>query len=181
MLRPLRSVDEFAPFIDAFILGASGVVSMHSADKNQIFSGSQFILDFVSRVDDDIHMDRNHVLKLLTEDYIATGDTPHTTDYLRVACQMLTISTRAWLESIDKFREIRHQPEVEFFRHIRNASAHGNTFRFKKYKDGQEEPVRSAVWRKIEITKKMEGTRLFFEFLSAGDLIYLLDDIGSLL
>jgi len=70
-------------------------------------------------------------------------------------------------------------PERELFRHIRNASSHGNSFYFNK-----DQPSRPAVWqsRIIPTSPKgtgnpLFGTTCFFEYLGPADLIRLLWDI----
>jgi hypothetical protein len=44
-------------------------------------------------------------------------------------------------------------PEFEFFRHLRNAAVHGNSFYFKK-----DEPRRPASWGTLVIDHKLKGT-----------------------
>jgi hypothetical protein len=66
----------------------------------------------------------------------------------------------------------------EFFRHVRNAAAHGGTFSFK-----EKEPVRPARWRELEVTRALQGTPLFDGFsyqsglLGPGDPLRLLWDV----
>jgi hypothetical protein len=68
-------------------------------------------------------------------------------------------------------------PLFEFFRHCRNAGAHGNRFHFLK-----GEPVRPAQWREYRILVEMEG-KPFIQlpenrgFLYFGDPVLLLWDV----
>lgn len=73
--------------------------------------------------------------------------------------------------------------EIEFYRHIRNGSFHGNRFHFKK-----GEPRFTAKWRGLVIKKELEGKFIFRNsledsgfFLNHGDPLYLLADISKLL
>lgn len=72
-------------------------------------------------------------------------------------------------------------PEFEFFRHIRNASSHGNRFFFTDY-----EPKRPAIWRRITIddsvkgkTNPLFGKVCFFDFFAVPDALLLLSDIDT--
>ena len=67
------------------------------------------------------------------------------------------------------------RPEVQFIRHARNASAHGNVFNLTK-----GEPRKPAIWRGIEITKELNGTTFLYKFLKAGDVLKLIDDVFQL-
>lgn len=77
-------------------------------------------------------------------------------------------------------------PVWEFFRHCRNAAAHGGRFHFKYNKRfKQQEPVHPAIWRGLAITTSMEGQPLVVPmnkeepFLKPGDVLWLLADLES--
>lgn len=88
------------------------------------------------------------------------------------------------ITSYEVTKEINDKSPIwEFFRHIRNASAHGGRFNllFNKYEKKQE-PVREAKWRSKEINESLHGTKLLIEspdigLLYTGDVILLLLDI----
>ncbi len=61
-------------------------------------------------------------------------------------------------------------PELEFFRHLRNAISHGNNFHLKN-----GEPRRPAQFKEFIITSNLHGKPVLFEFMSTGDLFDLLD------
>ena len=93
-------------------------------------------------------------------------------------CCMLTNST---YESVQKIKP--SSPEFEFFRHVRNASSHGNQFFFSR-----NEPRRKAEWRSKDIALNPKGDAhplynsvCFFDYLGPADLILLLWDIEQLL
>lgn len=70
----------------------------------------------------------------------------------------------------------------EFFRHVRNAAAHGGSFNFL----GQQ-PTRAAQWRGIELTRALQGSPLFdgasqqSGLLGPGDPLSLLWDVEQTL
>jgi hypothetical protein len=64
-------------------------------------------------------------------------------------CGMLMISTHA--VAVDFGRadpRVLDSPELEFFRHVRNAAAHGNRFTFVG-----AEPRRAAAWRALNFDR----------------------------
>jgi hypothetical protein len=89
-------------------------------------------------------------------------------------CMMLMIS--AYESNKNKFDK---SPLYEFFRHIRNASAHNNRFFFLSH-----EPKRPAKWRNLYIDDKKKGKDnplfgkdCFFNFLGPADSILLLNEV----
>ena len=91
---------------------------------------------------------------------------------LRLANRMFLSAMWDGLRQHRRFREIRHEPEVQFFRHVRNACAH----------DGQlnaRELRYPARWRDKEITAEMQGTQVFPDLLSDGDPVFLVVDVNN--
>ncbi|WP_122288814.1 hypothetical protein [Serratia plymuthica] len=66
--------------------------------------------------------------------------------------------------------------EFQFFRHIRNGVAHGNTFTFNK-----KEPSQLAEFNGLVISKQLEGLKVLNAygeaFINSGDLWELLDEL----
>lgn len=74
-----------------------------------------------------------------------------------------------------KDRDDQQEPIWNFFYHCRNAAAHDNKFKIKRDRF-------PAKWGNLEITKNMNGSKLFHEnikdgFLNYGDPIALLWDV----
>lgn len=61
-------------------------------------------------------------------------------------------------------------PEMQFFRHYRNAIAHGDRWHF----DGSE-PRHPARFRHLEVTRDLEGQRASFDTVAPGLFVQLLD------
>lgn len=73
-----------------------------------------------------------------------------------------------------------HGPAWEFFRHCRNAAAHGGRFNLN-----QGEPSRTAAWRSVNVHRGLHGTPLFDVLgeqglIALGDPVLLLWDIEQL-
>lgn len=65
-------------------------------------------------------------------------------------------------------------PELEFFRHIRNALGHGNKFNLRG-----KEPIRPASFRGRTITRDLNGQPVFFKFMCPGDAFDLIDHLEN--
>jgi len=63
----------------------------------------------------------------------------------------------------------------EFLRHCRNAAAHGNRFNLL-----HDEPRRPARWHHLEITKVLQGQRLFRQEPDEGELLLPADPVHLL-
>lgn len=71
-------------------------------------------------------------------------------------------------------------PVWEFFRHCRNAAAHGGRFNLN-----QGEPSRAAAWKTLSVDRSLHGTPLFNivgekGLIALGDAVLLLWDIEQL-
>lgn len=96
-----------------------------------------------------------------------------------VSCCIMLANTA--YESVKQFND--GCETFEFFRHIRNASSHLNTFQFN-----HKEPANPARWRNavLEHHSKGEdnplfGQRCFGHFLGVSDILELLIDIEQII
>ena len=91
----------------------------------------------------------------------------------------IAIKDIIWEEA--DFSQLHEKPELQFLKHLRNASAHNNRFYFGT---GQQRASTLSklpvVWRGKEINETLENTPLYMNFLQPGDLFYLLADISKL-
>jgi len=68
-------------------------------------------------------------------------------------------------------------PEIEFLRHLRNASSH----REGRWKFRDNEPSRPAEWRGRKLTSSLNGMPIWNANLEPGDILLLLSDVEQLL
>jgi len=111
---------------------------------------------------------------------------PFFTELIQNFCILFCTAAFDRLKEDDRYKKIKDKPVVEFFRHIRNGCAHGNKFFFKTYKDKKtdkeiKEPTKIAKFRNLEVTRKLmeDNQNVFFDFFSAGDIPYLIEDISK--
>ena len=80
------------------------------------------------------------------------------------------IAMWAMLTETSEYAGIATEPEVQFFRHVRNGCAHGNRFNFDKLKY-------AAKWRDKEIRWEHCGSQVIPGMITYGDPIFLVADI----
>jgi hypothetical protein len=85
---------------------------------------------------------------------------------------MFLVSMWALLTDTKLFEKISKEPDVQFFRHIRNGCAHGNIFNFSKLKY-------AAKWRDKIISQSNKGKAVFPDMLKESDPFLLLLDINN--
>ena len=102
----------------------------------------------------------------------------NSSDHIVSCCIMLANTA---YESVKQFND--GSEVFEFFRHIRNASSHLNTFQFI-----HKEPTNKACWRNAIIDNQRKGEnnplygqRCFGNFLGVSDILELLIDIEQII
>ena len=95
--------------------------------------------------------------------------------------RVFTIVAKDIVWEEDDFQPFLQNPELQFLRHLRNASAHNNQFfwggRRQRGITLQQLPV---SWRGKVIEENLEGTELYMDFFKPGDIFLLLTDISTL-
>ena len=77
-----------------------------------------------------------------------------------------------------KSQKVSQKPysrEFEFFRHVRNACSHANTFNVQRSKDLWDYSNYSSEWNGFKIDLNLEGKECLFTFLTIGDVMQLLE------
>lgn len=93
---------------------------------------------------------------------------------LKTAVEILTSAFVAsmWdlLKSYSHYEKISTQPEIQFFRHLRNACGHDGEWNFSELKN-------PAEWRDKKLAMTDVGKRVFDSYLKTGDVMLLFIDI----
>jgi hypothetical protein len=79
-------------------------------------------------------------------------------------------------DALAKNNYFEKTPELEFYRHIRNALGHGNRFFFKG-----GEPKRAATFGTRTLTPDLHGQQVFFNYMAPGDILEIWDHISGYL
>lgn len=171
---PLVFPDEILPFVDAFAVTIIGVYAATRPAFHQEMEPYSEV-PFDRSHGEPATMNLKFYLRKIAQENLASGQSPLSAEIVRSAAQMLAIATYDTLINLPDFKKKSKNPVMQFFRHVRNGSAHGNKFHFEN-----DEPRSSAQWDLKNITKQMHGNQVFFGLLSAGDLFYLINDVNKL-
>lgn len=95
--------------------------------------------------------------------------------------RVLTIAVKDIVWGEPDFHSLLQRDELQFLRHLRNASAHENEFFFGRGSQRSRTLAKlPVIWRNKTISDNTEGTKLYMDFMSPGDLFFLLSDISNL-
>jgi hypothetical protein len=135
---------------------------------NPLQLSPQSIAGYHGKIKPAIVIDMMQVHQQCTEGHL----TP-TTAVVALTCMLLNTTYEMCRAQND------HSPQFEFFRHVRNAASHRNTFNFLEH-----EPSRPAEWAGCAIDHTLKGkanplfgTQCVGAFLQPADVIALLADI----
>jgi len=93
-------------------------------------------------------------------------------EVLKPLCRLTAISLFDVLDSSSYNNDVNRSILYQFSKHIRNGAAHNNRFNISP-------PLTHTVtWRDKEINNSSNGKEVFLSFLSAGDLMLLINDIS---
>lgn len=165
-----RSDRHFYPFIITFFASLAGLPAFLDP-KNPMGIRENQRLPLGGQVHSKFSISTFELLQHFQTEGI---ETPEITARL---CCMLANSCYEVIESRNSL-----VPEIQFFRHIRNASSHNNRFHFER-----TQPKHMAAWRTRSIETSLRGvdhplanTVCFFDYLGPADLVLLLWDIEQL-
>lgn len=170
-----RLIQEYAW---AYARGISGVLAWRLFDKQEM----PIVTNSMMEVPSFVFIQSGETLRLSLNDTVGSLIRGTCDPYKSLAGtpQMLVGHTYEVLQRNGLVRKSK-DPEIEFYRHTRNGCFHGNRFKFMN-----NEPENPAKWRGKEITRVMEGNKVFPEkekdsdcFLNWGDPLILLSDISK--
>lgn len=86
----------------------------------------------------------------------------------------MAITMYELLKSSEYYKKLKQLEEFNFLKHIRNGAAHNNRFHFKNNQDRWTLKEKDKIkWRDNEISIKLQGTKVFNDFISFT-LVYIL-------
>ena len=160
------------PFYDMvanFMVAMSAMPAVFNPGNPMNFQKGQYIAI------NGVHVEGKHLFPIEVYEQAQAG---YTTMPFFLGHTCMAVASLAY-ESVKHLND--HTVEFEFFRHVRNASAHKNQFTFTA-----EEPRRPAAWRTAVLdhsvkgnANPLQGQRCFGPLLGPADLIQLLADIEA--
>src|SRR5699024_3194284 len=171
-LRPIEISNIFDDIRDSFAASIMGIGALHRKEYQKAMEAYKHI-PLESTVEEDSFIDLWYFIDRINEDKIYNdSETPFSKLIMQNICQSFCITAFETLKETSHYSTISNDPKVQFLRHQRNASAHGNQFFFKP---GQ--PDKKASWRNNELTSDLNGNECFFDTISTGDIPLILEDI----
>ena len=179
---PLHFHEAFSCLLDSSrIVIASLTWLKASVEQAQtFFSPYPYVIELTCTATDKLIKIDKSILTLVQKEGFSKG-TPLYSQALIDFYRIFTIAVKdiVWQES--DFQPHLQRDEIQFLRHIRNASAHHNKFFFGSGKERQKTIKKLPVtWCGKVIDEQLEGTQLYMEYMGPGDLFVLLSDVSAL-
>ena len=180
--QPLHFHRSFDSLLDTFRNVIAGITWLKASTQQakQFYADWPYIITLACSVTDkEIKVDKS-ILSLVEREGF-NQPTPLYSQTLINFYRVFTIAIKDIIWEEADFSQLHEKPELQFLKHIRNASAHDNQFYWGA---GQQRtntlsklPV---IWRDKEINENLENNSLYMNFLKPGDLFVLLADVSSL-
>ena len=180
--QPLHFHNSFNLLLDTFRNVIVGMTWLKVSIKNAelFYKNWPYIITLSCSVTDkEIKVDKSILSLIEKESFNRT--TPLFSQTFINFYRIFTIAIKDIVWEEKDFVNMLNKSELQFLKHIRNASAHNNQF---YWGTGQQRvdtisklPV---IWRGKEINEKLENSVLYMDFLKPGDLFILLTDISNL-
>ena len=179
---PLHFHESFSELLDSFrnVIAALTWLKVSGDQAQTFFSNYPYVIELTCTSTDKLIKIDKSIFSLVQKEGFNKA-TPLYSKTLIDFYRVLTIAVKdiAWQEPV--FRPFLRREELQFLKHIRNASAHHNKFFFGSGRQRQKIIRRLPIsWRGNLIEEKLEGTQLYMEFMAPGDLFVLLSDISVL-
>lgn len=158
-------------------IAALSYLQVSSSEAKRQFESFQYLVNLSCSVTDKVVKIDKAILDLVEAEGF-NGSTPLYSKTLTDFYRIFTIAIKDILWEEQDFQKLLQSQELEFLRHLRNASAHNNVFFWGK---GKKRMIPSLVkWRTKTIEESLEGKLLYMDFMKPGDLFLLLSDISNL-
>jgi len=159
----------FFPMVATFMLATTGLGPLYQAD-NPLRLSQRDSVSYHGILEPQLDVDLEQIREMT--EHLDLGRA------VQQLCGMLIISTHAVAADLVRHMStLQALPEMEFFRHVRNACAHGNRFKFVS-----AEPRRLATWRGLTLTRVTHHNAVCIgHLINAADLLLLLADIERIL
>lgn len=180
--QPLKFHDSFNDLLDTFrnIMASMIWLKASVEQAENYFEQFPYVVTIpCSVVDYEIKIDKT-ILKLVKSEGF-NKKTPLFSQSLFNFYRVFTIAIKDIIWNDSSFQKKLQNDELEFLRHLRNASAHGNRFYWGDEKSRGRTISRLPVfWRGKQIEAKLENTAVYIDFMKPGDIFLLLSDISKL-
>lgn len=179
---PLKFHASFDGLIDSFRTMIASLTWLRASPEmaEKHFASWPYVLTLDCSASDKVVKVDKSAFVAFRADAAAPG-TPLFASTLGNLCRVMIISVKDIISEHPDFAKAKDDEMYRFLRHVRNAAAHGNRFYFGKGKQRDRTlatlPTR---WRNKTIDDSVEESRLFLDFLGAGDLLFLLSDVSAL-
>lgn len=179
---PLQMHQSFGGLLDSFrnVIASLTWLKVSSGQAISFFSSYPYVIELSCTVSEQLIKIDKSILTLIHNEGF-NQMTPLYSSTLIDFYRVLTIAIKDIVWEEKDYQALRQSAPLQFLRHIRNASAHQNSFFFGHGNERIETLKKLPVfWRNKVIEEPVEGSPLYMDFMGPGDLFLLLHDISAL-
>jgi len=171
-MRPVEIDKVFELSADILICLYGGLISpkLCGEELKKKLDPFNFLISFESSIGEDTHLSKTRYFQIASSD-----DTIK--EIINTSCCLVSIYAFENLKKIAVYNKIMHLSSIKLLYHLRNGSAHGNTFNF--YNMSKFIPPKPITWNGKTIDTNLQGKPVFPDFISPGDLAFLFEDISN--
>ncbi len=175
MLRPIKIDKAFDLALDTLTCLWGGLVAPRLCEQELKAKLAPFphLISFASSISpEDAHLSKESYFAICASD-------DRTKEVGNHACCLVALFAHESFKNHSRYSALKNRAPVAFLRHLRNGSAHGNTFDFT-YRNKLIDPGR-VEWKGKIINKNLQGEKVFPDFFAQGDFAFLFEDITKLI
>lgn len=180
--QPLTFHKCFDGLLDTFrnVIGSMTWLKVSAEEAKKFYISYPYLIELdCSVTSQKIKVDKS-ILELIQKEGF-NQKTPLFSKTLINFYRVFTIAIQDIISEEQDFQPFLQKDELQFFRHLRNASAHSNKFFWGKGERRKRTIKKLPVsWRNKIIVEKMEENSLYMDFIGPGDIFVLLADISLL-
>jgi hypothetical protein len=175
MLRPAQVDEVFALATDTLTCLWGGLIAhkLCEAELKTKLLPFKHLISFTTSFLEDSHLSKENYFNICASDERLKTVANH-------ACCMVAVFAFESLKNTGRYTKIKNESIVRFLKHLRNASAHGNSFNFIDSRGKLTDPGQ-IEWRGKIIRKELQGQTAFPDFFPQGDFAYLFEDISKII
>ena len=180
--QPLNFHNSFGNLLDTFrnVIASITWLKASVVQAEKFYTSYPYVIDLpCSVVNQSVKVDKT-IFKLVKEEGF-NGPTPLYSQTLINFYRVFTIAVKDIIWEEKDFENVQRREELQFLRHLRNASAHNNYFYWGKGKERTKTLSGLPVsWRGKTIKQDLENTQAYMDFMGPGDIFLLLSDISNI-
>lgn len=180
--QPLNFHNSLNSLLDTFrnVIASLTWLKVSVKEAKKFYESYPYIIELVCSVTGQVIKVDKSIFELINKEGF-NQKTPLYSQTLINFYRVFTIAVKDIIWKEKDFKKLLQKDELQFLRHLRNASAHNNSFYWGEGVEREKTISKLPVlWRDKKIKITLENTPVYMDFMKPGDIFLLLSDISGL-